>query len=417
MKVLHVIPSISERSGGPGQAIVPMCRALQEKGIEVLIATTDHGVTLPVSRLELGTTEAQLVKPFPPERPEPNGHKSDGTWSSYKDIPTIFFPSQFGDSFKYSRPLAVWLGANVESFDVVHIHAVFNHACLAAARACRRHNVPYIIRPLGTLAPWSMKQKPWRKALFWQLAAKRMLRDAAAVHYTARAEQEETEQSLGLNHGRVVPLGIEADIAAEQLTQENFMSEFPEIATHPYVVMLSRLHPKKGLDVFLAAFISVIQQKEFEDWRLVLAGEGPAEYVALLKHKVNAQNAGGVVVFPGWLEDKRKYAVLRHASILALPSYQENFGLCVMEAMACGIPVLVSPHVNLAEEIEDAGAGWIADVEIHALKDALMKAMASKSECLQRGRAGQEFAKGFTANRCATELIDLYTELRSAGAA
>src|ERR1700737_3764647 len=110
MKVLHVIPSVSGRSGGPGQAIIPMCRALLEQGIEVLIATTNHGLN--GERVSLGVSEG------------------------YKGIPTIFFPVQWGDSFKYSGQLSVWLDANVKNFDVVHIHAVFNHACIAAARAC-----------------------------------------------------------------------------------------------------------------------------------------------------------------------------------------------------------------------------------------------------------------------------------------
>src|SRR3977135_4493328 len=111
MKVLHVIPSVSERSGGPGQAIIPMCRSLQEQGTEVTIATTD----------------ARFRK-----------QPSLGAIPIHKGVPTIFFPLQWGESFKYSKPLAAWLDANVDQFDVVHIHAVFNHACLAAAAACRK---------------------------------------------------------------------------------------------------------------------------------------------------------------------------------------------------------------------------------------------------------------------------------------
>src|SRR6267142_2254932 len=112
MKVLHVIPSVSERSGGPGHAITPMCRSLQQLGTEVMIATTDAGICQPIP---LRAT------------------------ADYKGIPTIFFPRQWGESFKYSRPFASWLDENVRTFDLVHIHAVFNHASLAAARACLRH--------------------------------------------------------------------------------------------------------------------------------------------------------------------------------------------------------------------------------------------------------------------------------------
>src|SRR6185369_7004804 len=94
------------------------------------------------------------------------------------------------------------------SFDVVHIHAVFNHSSIAAARACRKHLVPYVVRPLGTLDPWSLKQKSVRKSLFWNLVAKRMMADAATIHYTAQAEFDRVKDSLGLTHGSVVPLGV-----------------------------------------------------------------------------------------------------------------------------------------------------------------------------------------------------------------
>src|SRR5262245_11817843 len=107
-----------------------MCRALLEQGTEVIIASTDHGIVNPAEKTQL----SQGVK-------------------------TLFFPSQWGNSFKYSRPLTRWLNENVSRFDVVHIHAVFNHACFAAARACVKQNVPYVVRPLGTLSPWGMNQK------------------------------------------------------------------------------------------------------------------------------------------------------------------------------------------------------------------------------------------------------------------
>src|SRR4051794_2864178 len=107
-----------------------MCRALRKQGTDVLIATTDADGP---SRLavELGRT------------------------IDFQGVPTIFFARQWSERFSYSRPLARWLDRQVANFDAVHIHAVFSHACIAAARACRRHLVPYIVRPLGSLDPWS----------------------------------------------------------------------------------------------------------------------------------------------------------------------------------------------------------------------------------------------------------------------
>ncbi len=421
MRVLHVIPSVSERSGGPGHAIIPMCRSLQEQGTEVMIATTDHGI-VSSSNNQVSSSEFQVssltcsdARDYESTNNEPfTRNPKLETRNYYKGVPTMFFPLQWGESFKYSKPLATWLNANVNKFDVVHIHAVFNHACIAAASACRKHRVPYVVRPLGTLDPWSMKQKPLRKFLFWQVAGKRMLQAAAAVHYTARAEQSAAEESLGLNHGRVIPLSVETNLPARANGNEILFEKLTDLSGHPYVLVLSRLHPKKGLDVFVDAFVSLVKQKNFNDWKLVLAGEGPHEYVQALKQKVSAYQAEDIVLFPGWLEGDEKVAFLRRASLLALPSYHENFGLCVMEALAAGVPVLVSPHVNLAAEIESAGAGWIAPVEIMPIQATLAEALSCEAERARRGQAGKTLSREFSCERVAARLNEMYSAISAA---
>jgi len=353
-----------------------MCRALEEQGTEVVIACTDHGVA---------------------KQQQQQGQV-------YREVNTMFFPAQWGDSFKYSRPLKQWLNENVATFDVVHIHAVVNHACLAAARACFKERVPYIVRPLGTLSPWGMKQKSLRKTLLWRLAGRQMLSRAAAVHYTATAEKMATEQSLRLNHGCVIPLGVTVENNGNALA-----GELTDLT--PYILVLSRLHPKKGLDVFLDAFLSLVQQSEYAHWRLVLAGEGPEDYVKLLRDKVKGHRSERTVTFTGWLEGEQKTTYLRNAALLSLPSYYENFGLCVMEAMACGVPVLVSRHVNLAEDIQAVQAGWITEVDQYALERTLAEALRSPEERSKRGNSGKQLATRFTWPNVATQLNELYRQV------
>jgi glycosyltransferase involved in cell wall biosynthesis len=353
-----------------------MCRALEEQGTEVVIACTDHGVA---------------------KQEQQRGQV-------YREVKTVFFPAQWGDSFKYSRPLRRWLNDNVSSFDVVHIHAVFNHACFAAARACVKQRVPYVVRPLGTLSPWGMNQKPLRKTLFWRLAGRQMLSRAAAVHYTAMAEKIATEELLGLNHGCVIPLAVTADSDGTAWGGE--VTDFA-----PYILVLSRLHPKKGLDVFLDAFLSLVQQSEFAHWRLVLAGEGPEDYVKLLRDKVKTRHCEQTVTFTGWLEGEKKNTYLRNAALLSLPSYDENFGLCVLEAMACGVPVLVSRHVNLAEDIQSVQAGWITEVDQYSLEKALAEALRSPEERSRRGNSGKQLARRFTWPNVAAQLNELYAQV------
>lgn len=389
MKVLHVIPSVSSRSGGPGQAIIPMCGSLAAKGIEVLLASTDDDL---------------------PAQNRPGGPKR-GAITRYKNLPAIFFPIQLGASFKYSRPFAVWLDKHVSDYDLVHIHAIFNHSSIAAARACRVKAIPYIVRPLGTLDPWSMKQKSLRKKVFWNAGVKTMLTGADAIHYTTKGEQDAVESSLGLNRGVVVPLGVEMSTTSGPQAVMKLATRFPALLDHPYVLVLSRLHPKKAIEVLVEAFVSLNKRQEFRNWRLVLAGEGPADYVASLKRLVHQHDAPESVIFPGWLEGEYKEAALRNASLVALPSYHENFGLCVMESLACGVPVLISPHVNLAPEILNAEAGWIAAVDKDSLGAALSQALRSDAELRRRGEAGLRLATSFDWPIVATTLKELYASV------
>jgi glycosyltransferase involved in cell wall biosynthesis len=369
MKVLHVIPSVSDRSGGPATAIVPLCRALREQGIDALLLTTTE---------EFSDMNTNRVVDF-------------------KGVPARFFPAQFGASFKYSRPLRAWLDANIAEFDLAHIHAVFNHSSVAAARACRKADVPYVVRPLGTLDPWSMKQKAMRKRVFWWLSGRKMLEGSAAVHYTAQAEKDATEGYLRVNHGRVVPLGVDANWTTDEGNKERTSDE-----AKPYVLVLSRLHPKKRIDLLIDAFASL----DANDWRLVIAGDGPADHVALLKAKARDDER---IVFTGWVEGERKDALLAGASLFALASRQENFGLSVLEAMAVGVPALLSPEVNIALDVEAAGAGWIGDLS--QLTSQLARILADDCERDRRARAAREFAKQYSWERTATELRALYTEI------
>ena len=383
LRVLHVIPSIAPRYGGPSRAALEMSRALLAQGVEVLLATTD------------ADGEGRLPVHLETEQ-------------AYQGVPAIFFSRQWSEAYKYSRPLSSWLYKNVSRFDLVHIHAVFSHACLAASKACRRHGVPYIVRPLGSLDPWSMKQKPLRKRIFWYAGVRRMLSSAAAIHYTALPEQRLAEETLGLGRGVTIPLGIDLNILSDATRLNDFRELFPALGDSPYVLALSRLHPKKGLYLLLKSFLSLIQEKDLKHWKLIIAGDGEPNYKSDLKRMVKENDAERSVIFTGWLEGEVKLAALRGAQLLALPSFQENFGLCVMEALACGVPVLISPHVNLAEEIETACAGWVASLDDDSLTGALSEALRQADERSRRGLAGKHLARRYNWEAIASEMIQLY---------
>ena len=367
MKALHVIPAVAARYGGPSQAVFEMCRALRATGTKILIATTDAD--------------------GPDRIPASYGQEIE-----FQGQHSIFFPKQWSEAFKYSRPLARWLAANVKNFDVVHIHAVFSHSCLAAAAAARFRNIPYIVRPLGTLDPWSMGQKQFRKRAMWRLGIGRMLKEAAALHYTATDEKNLAEQSLGLQRGIVIPLGIDPAYFDLPEPDRIFRDKYPLLGDAPYILALCRLHPKKGLELLIDTFLDLARRTENNKWKLVLAGDGEQGYVESLKTRAN-RGGSDSVIFTGWLAGDEKRSALQNASLLALPSHQENFGLCVVEAMACGVPVLISPHVNLSSDVQNSNSGWVSSLEPAEFKKVLGEAMNNADERNGRGALGREFAR------------------------
>ncbi len=388
MRVLHVIPGIAPRYGGPSKAIFAMVRALQQQGIDVLIATTDAD--------------------GPGRLPVPLGRVTE-----YQGVPTIFFSRQWSEAFKFSYPLARWLRRHVADFDVVHIHAVFSHSSLAAAAACRKAGVPYVLRPLGSLDPWALGQKRLFKRLLWHLGVKQMIRGAAALHFTTDEERRLAEETTPLCRGKgvVIPHGVD-----EALLNAS-VSPNPEKAAEdrPYVLFLGWLHPKKGLELLLDAFLEATDQSGLglEGWELLIGGDGEPSYRRSLERRVVGQNGAGRVRFLGWVEGEEKAALLRGAALLVLPSYQENFGLSAVEAMACGVPVLVSEHVNLAPEIREAGAGWVTPLERKALAQTLAEALQNQEERRRRGALGQALVRSrYIWPAVACRLMELYKNVR-----
>ena len=366
MKALHVIPAVAARYGGPSHAIFEMCRALEATGTKILIATTDADG---------------------PERiPATYGREVE-----FQGQHSIFFPKQWSEAFKYSRPLARWLAAHVKDFDVVHIHAVFSHSCLAAA--ARFRNVPYIVRPLGTLDPWSMGQKQFRKRAMWRLGVGRMLKGAAAVHYTATDEKKLAEESLGLKRGVVIPLGLDQAYFRLPEADNIFRDNQPSLGDASYILALCRLHQKKGLELLIDTFLDLSKRSENHKWKLVLAGDGEQTYVESLKTRAKKNGGSASIIFAGWLAGDEKRSALQNASLLALPSHQENFGLCVVEAMACGVPVLISPHVNLASDVQNSNSGWVSELDPAEFKKVLEEAMNNDDERSSRGALGRDFAR------------------------
>lgn len=373
MRVLHVIPAIATRYGGPGVVAVETVRALRAAGVDAMIATTDADGS---DRLDVRLGE--LIE-----------------WDG---IPAVVMPLGGGERFKWSGALARWLADHVDGFDLVDIHAVFSHSSVSAARACRRSDVPYVVRPHGALDPWSLTRKAWRKRLLLWWGVRQLLAGASFVQYTTADEQAGAEQALPwLPEGHVVPLGVD----------EASFVEPSRDAVRPYVLTMSRLEAKKSLELLIDVFHEVATGP-FRHWRLIVAGDGEPDYVSALHRRAAAGQAADRIEFPGWVQGGLKRSLLSGASLFASPSTQENFGLSLAEAMAAGVPVLVTPGVNLSGAVASAGAGWVVDRERAAIATALTHILGDDAGRLARGWAARGLADRFRWRHSAAAVIRLY---------
>jgi len=278
---------------------------------------------------------------------------------------------------------------------------VFSYASIAAGRACRRAGVPYIVRPLATLGPWSIRRNSWRKRALLTAGARALLSGAQAIHYTSVDERERAEAThAGLPPGVVIPLGIDDRLCTQGGDEERSRA----------IVSMARLDEQTGLDLLIQSFHVLAGDPALESWCLVIAGDGRAQYVDKLRGLAGAGAGHSRIEFAGWVDGEAKAGLLARAGIFVLPSYQDNFGLSVLEALAAGAPAIVTPGVNLAADLAAASAGWVVDRNQAEVTRALRAAMTNDCERARRGRAAQVFASQYRWSAIGRRLSRWYRE-------
>jgi glycosyltransferase involved in cell wall biosynthesis len=315
-----------------------------------------------------------------------------------------FFRRQFGEAFKFSGALGRWLSAEVDRFDLVHIHAVFSHSSVAAFKACIEAEVPYIVRPLGSLDPETYSSKNFRKRTFTMIWGKRMLSEAAAIHYSTAREQALVEENFGLRHGFVAPVGVELKTqeSPERSSDAGYRVEPPD---SPYLIFLGRLDPIKRVGLLIDAFERVTEESDLAHWRLIIAGDGAAAHVSQLRDQAGKSSAKERIEFVGWLSDEAKTEALCGASLLVLLSTHENFGRAAAEAMCLGVPVCISDDVFLAEEVLRCQAGWVVQGLLEEVSWALREAMINPQKRRRFGSAAKRLASDHFNVKRSTDLL------------
>lgn len=281
--------------------------------------------------------------------------------------------------------MAAALRRSVSSFDVVHTHSIFLWPTWAAARIARSRRVPYILAPRGMLVQNLVRRKSRLIKRFWLASIERgNLANAALVHFTSRLEAEEAAKlSVSIRKSCVVPNGI--DMPSENVGNHGVLSLSGDADKEPFLLFLGRINWKKGLDRLIAALPGI------PNCRLVVAGNDEEHYQSKLESLAVKNRVRQRISFIGPIYGAEKEALYRRALILVLPSYSENFGNVVLEAMATGCPVAVTSEVGAADIVRESGAGAVLNGDPKSLGAGICSLIADPTALKRMGEKGRKF--------------------------
>ena len=351
MKILHVVVNLKPSHGGPPRAVMGMCKALANHGHDVSIFTTDIS--------DNGRVDFPNGKPI----------NTDG----YK----IYYYS-YGIIRKYpiSFSLAIALKENIRQFDIVHIHGLYAFHTIITAYYCRKFNTPYIIRPQGSLDPYLRNKSKTRKFLFHKLFLDYAINQANAVHYTAIDEKIKAHDALGYRTNTfILGLGIDLDEFNQLPVKNYFRRKYQLPLNQPIILFLGRINFKKGFDLLAKAFGKVLSA--YPQAKLFIAGPEDPGFGDVVRNWLIENNAMENTVFTGMLLGKEKLAAYVDADIFVLPSYAENFGITLAEAMACRLPIITTNQVNIWQEIHEAKAGDVISCNPDELSHSILKLLSN----------------------------------------
>lgn len=271
-------------------------------------------------------------------------------------------PSRYG--YGLNGNIRVWLEENARHYDFFIINGLWQYHGFAARQVLNKLGRPYIVYTHGMLDPWFKHAYPLKhlkKWLYWPWGEYRVLRDAKRVVFTSEEEQIRARQSFWLYRANetITAYGTCSPPPEGARLAQRFVDAHPELNGKRVVLFLSRIHEKKGCDHLLLAFAHVAAQDE--RLHLVMAGPDQGAWVQALQAQAVQLGIAHRVTWPGMLQGEAKWGAFYASEVFSLPSHQENFGVVVAEALACGKPVLISNKVNIWREIEKDVVGFVSD--------------------------------------------------------
>jgi glycosyltransferase involved in cell wall biosynthesis len=398
MRILQVVATLAPRYGGPSIACPELSRELVRLGHQVSIFTSNVDGS--------GNLDVPLGRPV----------MKDGVEVRY-----FHGWSRLG---KYMFSPGLWraLGENVTKFDIVQVWSVYSFSTTAASYWCRKRGVPYIVFPHGSLDPYLRRRNRPRKWIYTKLFAERDYRKAPAALFNSSEEMRLASDWSGFARPQggngttqkrfVVPIGVDPKWFQQPnaVAVERLRSRYSALAGRKVILYMGRLTFKKGLDILARAFAKIARERE--DIHLLLAGPADDGY----EQKVRGWLADGGVLekatFAGIMEAENRFAVMQLADVFALSSYTENFGQAVAEAMASGLPVVISDQVNIWPEVSKAGAGLVVPCDADATAQALRNILDDPARARQMGRNGRYWvAENLPWDVVGAQMVRVYEDL------
>lgn len=326
--------------------------------------------------------------------------------------------------YGFSPHFLPWLRLHRARFDAVFVHGLWQYSSLGTWCALRRTTTPYFVFPHGMLDPWFKRTYPLKHAkkwLYWPWADYRVLRDARGVLFTGEEERALARHSFWLYRGieRVVGFGTTDPVRPTVLPANAFLGRFPEATGRRCLLFLGRVHPKKGPDLLLRALARLLAQRPTlrAALCLVLAGPNDHEYGREIRKLVQQLGLDANVIWTGMITGDLKWGAFGVAEAFVLPSHQENFGVAVAEATACGVPVLISRRVGVWREIVGEQAGYVGDDTVTGTEELLKRWLDTSSTewATMRVNARRCFTRHFDIRGTADRLIGLVRQASGSG--
>lgn len=381
MRILHIMGTLNPAAGGPSQAV------------RVLMGYGSIGYIGEVATLQ-DDPEAPYLKDigFPVHAFGPN-------------------ESTYG----FNSRLVPWIKANRHRFDGVVVNGLWVYCGLAARRALSGTTTPYLVFTHGMLDPYFKKAFPLKhikKWPYWLLSEYWTLRRAYRVLFTSEAEKWLAEESFWLHRWEpyVIPYGAKGPTGEPEVLKQKLFEQCPAVRGQRYLLFLGRIHRKKGCDMLIDAFAKVAATDP--ELHLVMAGPDQQQWGIELQETALKAGIAARIHWPGMITGDTKWGAFYAAEAFILPSHQENFGIAVAEAMACGKPVLLSDQVNIAAEIAGNGAGFIEpdtpDGTLHLLQRWIATSFQERAQMAEQ--ALRCFHQRYDMQQTAKTIIHLFEE-------